>query len=219
MPMQNAPATTQNAPPEPGAFRLIATLGIAGLLSGVILAGVYRLTQPRIERNRAEALKAAIYRVLIGARTHQDFVLRQGKLEPWKDEPGQGDRALPRVYAGYDEKGKLVGYAIPAAGPGFQDTISLLYGFAPGRQLVVGLEVLESKETPGLGDKIIKDQEFLENFKALMVEPEIRIVKKGGKTRDNQVEGITGATISSKAVVKIINAGNRRWLAILKERR
>jgi electron transport complex protein RnfG len=73
------------------------------------------------------------------------------------------------------------------------------------------MEVLESRETPGLGDKIFKDEDFVANFRDLAVAPEVVVVKKG-RTRENEVDAISGATISSHAVVRIINRANSRWL-------
>jgi len=137
----------------------------------------------------------------------QALVYRNGELvvvaEPAKDEPV--------VYGGYDDAGTFVGYAMPGAGPGFQDTIAILYGFKPAEKLVVGMEVLESRETPGLGDKIYKDMDFVDEFYSLAIEPEIVAVKKGTKTADNHVDAITGATISSKAIVRIINETHAAW--------
>jgi electron transport complex protein RnfG len=189
---------------------MMLTLAVAGLCSGLAVAGIFLATQPRIERNRAEALEAAIYRVLEGATRRAAFVVRDDALAPFED-PGGG---LPReeaVYAGYDAQGALVGFAIPAEGAGFQDTVKLLYGVDVGRRRVIGLEVLESRETPGLGDKIVKDPKFLANFRDLALDPEIVAVKKG-RTRPNEVDAISGATISSNAVVRIVNEANRRWL-------
>ena len=137
----------------------------------------------------------------------QALVYRDGRImvvpEPQKDEPV--------VYGGYDEQGDFVGYAMPGAGPGFQDTIALLYGYLPGDKQVVGMEILESRETPGLGDKIYKDAAFVAEFSALSVDPEIVAVKKGTGSQPNQVDAITGATISSKAVVRIINETHAAW--------
>ena len=73
------------------------------------------------------------------------------------------------------------------------------------------MEVLESRETPGLGDKIYKDAEFVGGFSALSVEPEIVAVKKGTKSQPNEIDAITGATISSKAIVRIINESHIAW--------
>jgi electron transport complex protein RnfG len=194
---------------------MMVTLGIAGLCSGLAIVGIFLVTQPMIERNRAEALEAAIYRVLEGARSRVAFVIREGKLARFESPDG----SLPKeeaVYAGYDEAGALVGFAVPAEGPGFQDTIKLLYGYNLKRQRVVGMEVLESRETPGLGDKIIKDMNFVGNFRDLAVEPAI-VAVKGGRSGENEVDAISGATISSVAVCNIINDSNQRWLERLAE--
>jgi electron transport complex protein RnfG len=200
--------------PEASSFRLVATLAATGLLSGLMLVGVYLGTYPRIQRNRAEAIARAVVNVLPGTERHSAFVLREGKLrkhEGPEDEPPPPDA----IFAGFDVDGSLVGYAIPSEGPGYMDTIKLIYGFDPARRVIVGMEVLDSRETPGLGDKIIKDDDFRANFEALAVEPTIEPVKKGAKTSPNQVDCITGATISSEAVVKILNKGNEQWLELL----
>ena len=198
------------AAPDAGPLRMMATLGIAGFLSGLALVGIFLATAPLIERNRAAALEAAIYRVLPGAQTRKAFIVREGTLVPFESPTG----GLPQeeaVYAAYDEAGTPLGFAIPAEGPGFQDTIKLIYGYDPSRRRIVGMEVLESKETPGLGDKIFKDEDFVANFRDLLVDPEVVVVRKG-RTQENHVDSISGATISSIAVVRIINTANARWL-------
>ncbi len=192
----------------PGSMRLVLTLAIAGLLSGVAIIAIYESTLPTITANKARELREAVFKVLPGVSRMQQLVYRNGELivseETAKDEPV--------VYGGYDERGEFLGYAIPGAGPGFQDTIGLLFGFTPERQLVLGMEVLESRETPGLGDKIYKDEEFVGSFNELSIQPEIVAVKKGTSSRANEIDAITGATISSKAVVRIINEAHTDWL-------
>jgi electron transport complex protein RnfG len=191
----------------PSSLRLVLTLGIAGLLSGIAIIGIYEATLPTITANKARELREAVFKVLPGVSRMQALVYRDDELvvvqEPDKDEPV--------VYGGYDEQSDFVGYAVPAAGPGFQDTIAILYGFKPDTRRVVGMEVLESRETPGLGDKIYKDMDWVNEFKSLDTEPEIVAVKKGTKTASNQVDAITGATISSKAIVRIINEAQAQW--------
>jgi electron transport complex protein RnfG len=194
-------------PAAPSSLRLVMTLAIAGLISGVAIIGIYESTLPTITANKARELREAVFKVLPGVTRMQALVYRDGKImavpEPDKDEPV--------VYGGYDNQGDFVGYAMPGAGPGFQDTIALLYGYLPDNNQIVGMEILESRETPGLGDKIYKDAEFVAEFSALSIEPEIVTVKKGTGTQDNQVDAITGATISSKAVVRIINETHVAW--------
>jgi electron transport complex protein RnfG len=188
-------------------LRLILTLAIAGLISGIAIIGIYETTLPTITANKARELREAVFKVLPGVSRMQQLVFRGGELIP-TEERGKDE---PAVYGGYDEQGKFVGYAIPGAGPGFQDTIGLLYGYTPKQRTVLGMEILESRETPGLGDKIYKDAAFVGGFSALSVDPEIVAVKKGTKAQPNEIDAITGATISSKAVVRIINETHLEW--------
>lgn len=196
-----------------GPIRLIVTLGLAGFFSGLVIVSVFLATQPLIKRNQVEALEAAIYTVLPGAETRKIFVEQDGKLVEVQSTDG-----VEAVFAGYGPGGKLIGYGIPSAGSGFQDTISLIYGYDPYKKQIIGMQVLESKETPGLGDKIIKDQDFLDDFKTLKVEPEILLVASGTRANANEVDSISGATISSKAVVKILNQGNEKWRKLIDEK-
>ena len=187
--------------------RLVLTLGIAGLLSGFAIVGAYRLTLPVIQENQAAALRAAVFEVVPGAERLERLVARDGALVP----AGQAAADEASIYAGYTADGRFLGYAVPSAGAGFQDTIRLLYGYDPEADRIVGMRILESRETPGLGDRIYKDLEFVAQFRDLAVAPRVELVKEAPTTA-NQVDAITGATISSAAVVKIINAGNDQWL-------
>ena len=125
------------------------------------------------------------------------------------------------VHAGYDDNGSLVGIAIQAQGMGYQDVIRVLYGYDPTRETIIGMQVLASKETPGLGDKIEKDTAFLANFEALDVgltpdgrslQHEIVAVKGGEKSQPWQIDGITGATISSKAIAAMLRESSAQWV-------
>lgn len=203
---------TAQSPPEPGSMRLVATLTLSGLLAGLLLASAYEVTLPTIEANAAAALRQAVFFVLPGTTTMQKLVLQGGAFAV---ADGQEAKTATAVYAGYGADGRFLGYAIPAEGPGFQDTIKLIYGYDPARQVVVGMQVLESRETPGLGDKIFKDPAFAAEFTTLAVAPEIAFAKHGTGSAANQVDGITGATISSKAVIRILNGSNAALLAKL----
>jgi electron transport complex protein RnfG len=199
---------------EPSFFRLVMTLAVTGLLSGLVLVCIYLVTQPMILRNQAEAMRRAIYRVLPGAQQISTYVIegeRLAEFEPVGDEMPEGEA----VFAGRTTEGTLVGYAIPAEGAGFMDTVRLIFGYDPARRAIIGMQVLDSKETPGLGDKIIFDEHFHENFVELKVDPEIVGVKKGEKVNPNEVDTITGATISSNAVIAILNDGSEKWLPLL----
>jgi electron transport complex protein RnfG len=206
-------AGTRIDSPTPGSLRLVLTLAIAGLISGIAIIGIYEGTLPTITANKARELREAVFKVLPGVSRMQPLVFRDGALVA-AAEPSAGESV---VYGGYDDGGRFVGYAIPGAGPGFQDTIGLLYGFDAQRRQIMGMEVLESRETPGLGDKIYKDAAFVANFQSLSIDPEIVTVKKGTRSAPNEIDAITGATISSKAVARIINEAAVRWRPRLPE--
>ncbi len=203
---------------QASSIRLICTMGIAGCLSGLLLVGVYSVTLPAIQRHRAEALERAVLQVIPQSRAFVTLLAVDGVLTEFKGEQGEQPEGLV-VYRGVDEEGNPLGFAVPAGGPGFQDNIELLYGFDPEKQIIVGMEILESSETPGLGDKIIFDKHFRSNFTALTIQPEIVAVKKGKKANANEVDCISGATISSKAVVNILNKSTRQWLPLLSSAR
>jgi electron transport complex protein RnfG len=201
-------------PPEPGSFSLIATLGLAGLFSGIALVGVYTLTLPAIERNRRARLEGAIFTVLEGAASFKTLAEKDGGLVPLNEAEAK-QTSGPVVYAGYDAQGALVGFAVPGAEPGYADVIHGILGYDPVQKVVVGFQVLESRETPGLGDKIMKNEAFQRNFEHLAVDPPLEPVTAGKKTRPNQVETITGATISSKTVVRMLRKSLERWRGLI----
>ncbi len=182
--------------------RLTATLGIISVISGVLLALTYEGTLPRIARNEARALEAAVTRVLPGAV---------------RGEPLGDSGAGAGIYAGYGADGHLVGYAIPASARGYADVIQLLYGYSPERRQIVGMTVLRSNETPGLGDKIAKDPAFQGNFVGLDASEPGRIatVKSGKKEHPWEIDGISGATVSSKAVGRALKESGVEVLSLL----
>ena len=153
---------------EPSSFRLIITLGIAGFLSGCFLVGIYIFTKPIIEKNKAEALKAAIFEVLPNTSSFKTMEPDGATL---KEVPEGSQTEADVIYMGMNDAGEITGFALPGGEPGYADIIGGLAGYQPGSKMVVGFKVLETKETPGLGDKIFKDEEFKSNFIALETEP------------------------------------------------
>lgn len=198
----SGPAAFERKPDVP-AWRLFATLGTAGGLAGFLLVFVYQLTLPVIERNKAERLAAAIQEVLKAPDHYDTLYVADGGLT--RDLPaGTDPRRVEQIYLGYHENGERIGFAIAAQEPGFQDQVRLIFGFDNETGTLLGMKVLESKETPGLGDKIEKDQAFVSQFDG--VEGPITGVKAREGTGDpHEVDMITGATISSRAVIRIIN--------------
>lgn len=185
------------------ATRLIATLAMAGALAGFLIVSVFQWAQPRILRHQAEALRAAINEVLGGPDHYETLFVIDGVLTQ-ELTAGADSTAFERVWLGFDAAGRAVGFAILGAEPGFQDVIRLIFGFDAVTGQLLGLKVLENKETPGLGDKIVKDSAFVGEFEGVAT-PLAGVKQGAGSGAPDEVDMITGATISSRAVIDIIN--------------
>jgi len=200
-----------------------ALVGI-GAICGLLVVSAFVLTAPTIERKKAEALERAIFEVLPGTASSAHFRQRaDGRFERTDlSQPGE-----PLVHPAYDASGELIGLALEAQAMGYADTIRILYGYSIESEAIVGVKVLESKETPGLGDRIETDAAFRENFRALdarlaeggkaLAHP-IRTVKHGEKANSWEIDGITGATISSQAVGRALDASAASWLPDVRRR-
>ncbi len=194
------------APPvevESSSFRLVSTLSIAGALAGLIIVLVFQWAEPLIEAERARVLAEAVTEVLGGADRYVTVFMDDDGV--YKAEPEADTTTLDeRIYVGWDQDDNPVGVAVVGAKAGFQDVIRVMFGYDPDTGELLGMKVLESKETPGLGDKIEKDSTFVNQF--VRVATLIRGVKKGRERgEDDEVIMITGATISSKAIIDAIN--------------
>ena len=196
-----APAAP-SAPPDVRASKLLAVLGLGGVVAGALLVIVYGLTLPAIEENRARVLRLAVTEVLKGPARYDTLYVTGGRLVT-KPPDGVDPKTLEQVYVGYDANDRPVGVAALAGEPGFQDVITLIVGYDPATKKLLGMKVLESKETPGLGDKIEKDEKFVAQFSQAPLP--LTGVKKGKGGKPGDIDMITGATISSRAVIRIIN--------------
>lgn len=202
-----APGTAPNV----SSIRLLATLGGAGALAGLLIVLVFQFTLPTVLANRAARLETAIQQVLPGIARHDTLYLHNGALVATLPA-GVDGRKLEKIYTGFDGSGRLVGYAIPTSEPGFQDAIEVIFGFDPGRPGTLGLAILGSRETPGLGDKIEAPQ-WLEQFGD--AKTPLSPVKAGVSQAPEEVDMITGATISSRTVIAAINKAVVRWAPII----
>lgn len=190
-------------PQETRSAKLLWTLGTAGALAGVLIVTAHQMTAPRIEAYKAMKLREAVSEVLGGPDHWDTLYVVHGRLTA-SVPAGVDERDLETVFLGYRGDGTLIGFAATGAEPGFQDIVELIFGYDPVTKTVLGMKVLSSRETPGLGDKIVSDASFQNEFHGPRAP--LEGVKAGRATgADNEVDMITGATISSRTVIGIIN--------------
>jgi electron transport complex protein RnfG len=201
------------APQATPTFALLRALSVVSGVCGVIIVGSYLVTLDRAKANRKLAAERAVFKVLPAAKSAKAYLaLPAGDIVA-----AGGDDAPPgalRFYAAYDAAGLFVGVAAEGAAKGYADTVRVMFGYDKACQCIVGLGVVSMRETPGIGDKILTDKEFLANFKALDVRlksdlsalaNEVKVVKHGTKAQGWQIDAISGATVTSRAVGKGIN--------------
>jgi len=198
--------------PHPQSWRLLLTLGGAGALAGLLIVLAYDWTKPRIDAHNAELLGVAIEEVLHSPQRTDTIYLDHGALTE-KPSAAEDRSKLERIYKGYGADGRVVGYAISTSEAGFADQVGLIFGYDPAEKQVLGLKIVASKETPGLGDKIERPS-FTAQF-ARRIAPIIGVKGKVPSGDESAIEMITGATISSRTVIREINNAVKRWQPLL----
>jgi len=212
---QTTPAGQEVPEEKPvSTFRLIATLAIAGTLAGLLIVLVNQHTKPLIDAYKAEQLRKAVYEVVPGTDRYDTYYLVDSALSMTLPE-GAKESEYKRIYVTYDADKQLNGVAMSRGESGFQDVIMIIFGYDPGSGKLMGMKVLDSKETPGLGDKIFKDMDYVKQFFAGPATPLIPIKPGTGKGLPGEIDTITGATISSKKLVEIINHALEEWKPFL----
>lgn len=173
-------------------IRLGLILMCVTLIAAGALSGVNKMTKPKIAAIKIQKKVSSLNTVLPGASTGViDPVVRNGNEIYYK---GYADTA----------KTNLIGYAIAAAGKGYSSTIVTMVGVnLDGR--IGAVKIMEQKETPGLGTKIEKvgpyqgkEMPWYQQLSLCRV-ADLAVDKDGG-----EINSVTGATISSRAVVKSV---------------
>ena len=162
-------------------LRLAVTLLLIAGVMAAALAGVNSITAPKIEQLNYEKTQAAVSAVLEGGG----------------DEIEAPAVALvSKMYKGEN------GYAVEVTPSGFDNTITMMVG-VDNEGNVSGISIISHTETAGLGAVAAATTSAGEAFRAQFVglNGTVSVTKDGG-----QVEAITSATITSRAVCDGVNA-------------
>ena len=212
----------QLEPPKSHTWHMYRAMVGIGLVCAFIIVSVFQYTLPIIKQNKLELLQKALYQIFPAARQFHRYQLQTDGKFILVDEDTEDNV----IYAMYDADKGLLGTVISAKGMGYQDLIEMLYGYQPDQHIISGYQILASRETPGLGTKIETDKTFQKNFAQLDVtvnagvndlQHTIEVVKPGTKTQPWQIDTITGATISSKAVGKMVSNSASQWIPTIQQ--
>ena len=163
-------------------LRLALTLLLITAAVAAALAGINSITAPKILANKEAKIQEAIQTVLPGGGEEAEFTDATGMVTAvWASDTG---------------------YAVQVAPAGFGGAITMMVGIDRNGQ-ILGVSVVSQTETAGLGAIVGADtvagQEFRDQFIGLS--GQLAVDKDGG-----QIDSVTGATITSRAVTKGINA-------------
>lgn len=170
---------------------------VASFLFGLLIAITNAAWAPRIEQNKIDKLNRLMGGLLPQAKNFNS----QGEVEI---NSAKGKKLKSTIYKAVTDANECIGWAFNAIGSGFQDKIELVIAVDKDFKTFAGFAVLASNETPGFGDKI-KLAYYRDQFAGAPAQ-KLDVSKTGDdKIIDSQIVAITGATVSSEAVVKIIN--------------
>ena len=180
-------------------------LTVITLVAGTLLGLVYEVTKAPIATAQENAKQEAYRTVLSDAASFEEYAeFDESEAASALKEGGYESDDITEVAAALDESGETVGYVITVTShEGYGGDIKISVGILSDGT-VKGIEMLTIAETAGLGMKA-KEDSFSSQFAGK--QEESFEVTKTGATSDNQIDAISGATITSSAVTSAVNAG------------
>ena len=175
----------------------VIALTVIALLAGVALSGVFSMTKDTIDAQK-QAASAAAYKTVLPAA--ESFEPQSEKVELLAGQVYGTD--FGRVYineamVGKDAAGTIVGYAVSVtSAEGYDGNVTLSLGVSADGK-INGISFTELHETPGKG-MLCGEPDFMNQFAG----------QNAAKlTLGQEIDGITGVTITSKATTNAVNAG------------
>jgi electron transport complex protein RnfG len=189
--------------------RYAVILGVICLVAAGLLAGVYGATKGKIADQRLAEEQAGL----------KDVFPQAKEFEPVRE----GEQVS--YYKALDDKKQVLGYAFKAVRRGYSSDIATMAGMRPDGT-IVRIKVLSQNETPGLGTRVaevVQKETFwdvvLRRVKVLSKPRpwfQERFDGQNAATLDETVDAITGATISSRAVIESVQEKAREILLQVK---
>jgi Na+-translocating ferredoxin:NAD+ oxidoreductase subunit G len=171
---------------------------VTSFLFGLLIAVADATWSAKIEQNKAEKLRGLMASLISDANSFE-LAIKEANV------PGDKGRMIKTdIYKALDKQGNCAGFAFVAVGAGFADKIELVVAVDAKCEKLLSFNVLSSNETPGFGNKM-KNDSFRNQFKDAPA-GKLLLVKIGDAGKiDNEIVAISGATVTSTAVINIFN--------------
>jgi len=171
---------------------------VTSFLFGLLIAVADAAWSAKIEQNKIEKLRGLMASLISDANSFE-IVIEDANVPSDKGQTIKTD-----IYKALDKQGNRAGFAFIAVGAGFADKIELVIAVDTKCEKLFGFNVLSSNETPGFGNRI-KNADFSNQFKGTPAEG-LSLIKIGDASKiDGEIVAISGATVTSTAVVNIFN--------------
>ena len=183
------------------AAKNIIVLFVVALVSVAILAVLNQITLDPIAKAEADA-KAAVYKAVYSDAAE---VAEPEELQKRVDEyvPNEKGIKINAALEAKDKSGNQIGYVIDATSPnGYGGDVQIAIGITNEGE-VTAFKVISASETPGLGAKAF-DDEFASQFSGLKADG-LSFSKTGANRDNNEIDAISGATITTTAVTEAVN--------------
>lgn len=188
-------------------LQMILFVLVMGAILTTALVTVDAITEPFIKKNKIKKLYASILKAA-------DISYAPDKLEAvFAQEIAEKTVGEKRHYV--TTEGVTI---VEFEGSGLWGPIYGAIALLDDLETIKGITIIHQEETPGLGGRI-GDAEFLNTFKNKKIFPELKILAPGKASGINEVDGMTGATLSCNAFRDVLNSEIQKYIPAIKENR
>ncbi|HBE07471.1 MAG TPA: FMN-binding protein [Lachnospiraceae bacterium] len=187
-------------------------LTLITLVSGCALGVAHEVTEKPIENAQAEATKKAYQEVMPEGKTFTEVKgFDSDQATAIAKKAGFANDTINDALVAKNASGKEIGYVLTiTAGGGYGGDITFSMGISSEGKMTT-YSITSISETAGLGMKAKTDdpsskKDFVDQFKGL-ASGNYSVVKNGTTVKENEIEGISGATITSRAMTNGVDAG------------
>ena len=189
------------------AFRNISVLFVVALVSVALLAVLNQITKDKIADAEAQARNEVYQSVFTEAANFEE--------KEFNYTPEDESLVVNTVLQAKNKSDENIGYVFDVTSKnGYGGDVQIAVGIKNNGE-VTAFKVIAASETPGLGAKSMED-EYASQFSGLSAEAPIGFSKTGADRNNNEIDAISGATITTTATTNAVNAAIDMWNSQLK---